>query len=86
MLDRVRSESGLPEDHGSSAPPEGPTPAEAPRSARMYLSGVQALVQLPILQRQRDLEAGLDTAGFISGYRGSPLGNLDQALWREQKR
>jgi indolepyruvate ferredoxin oxidoreductase len=52
---------------------------------RTYLSGIQALVQLPLLQRRRDAEAGLDTAGFISGYRGSPLGNYDQALWRAKK-
>ncbi|MFC3123794.1 indolepyruvate ferredoxin oxidoreductase family protein [Pseudoroseomonas globiformis] len=53
-------------------------------SDRSYLSGIQALVQLPMLQRQRDARAGLNTAGFISGYRGSPLGNLDQSLWRAQ--
>ena len=45
-----------------------------------YMSGTQALVRLPLLQRQRDLAAGLNTAGFISGYRGSPLGGYDQAL------
>ncbi len=39
-------------------------------SGRVYLNGVQALVRLPMLQRQRDLAAGLNTAGFISGYRG----------------
>ncbi|MGI9310284.1 MAG: indolepyruvate ferredoxin oxidoreductase family protein [bacterium] len=49
---------------------------------RAYLSGIEALVRLPLVQHQRDLEAGLDTAGFISGYRGSPLGTLDQSLWR----
>ncbi|MCA8933171.1 MAG: hypothetical protein KDA49_11925, partial [Rhodospirillaceae bacterium] len=49
-------------------------------SGRIYLTGVQALVRLPLLQRQRDLAVGLDTAGFISGYRGSPLGNFDQQL------
>ena len=41
---------------------------------RAFMSGVQALVRLPMLQRQRDALAGLNTAGFISGYRGSPLG------------
>jgi indolepyruvate ferredoxin oxidoreductase len=47
-----------------------------------YLSGIEALVRLPILQHQRDRERGLNTAGFISGYRGSPLGGLDQTLWK----
>ncbi len=46
-----------------------------------FMSGVQALVRLPMLQRQRDALQGKNTAGFISGYRGSPLGNYDQALW-----
>ena len=50
-----------------------------------YMSGIQALVRLPMLQRQRDAAAGLDTAGFVSGYRGSPLGSYDQALWRARK-
>ena len=52
---------------------------------RAFMSGVQALVRLPMLQRVRDLQAGLNTAGFISGYRGSPLGGYDQALWAAQK-
>ncbi|MGE5115773.1 MAG: indolepyruvate ferredoxin oxidoreductase family protein, partial [Betaproteobacteria bacterium] len=47
---------------------------------RVYLSGVQALARLPMLQRERDRAAGLNTAGFVSGYRGSPLGGLDTAL------
>lgn len=51
-------------------------------SGRVYLTGTQALVRLPIMQRQRDQAAGLNTAAFISGYRGSPLGGLDQQLWR----
>ncbi len=54
-------------------------------SGRIFLSGVQALVRLPLVQRQRDKAAGLNTAGFISGYRGSPLGGFDQNLWRAQK-
>lgn len=49
---------------------------------RIYLSGVQALVRLPMLQRDRDRLQKLSTAGFISGYRGSPLGAYDNALWR----
>jgi indolepyruvate ferredoxin oxidoreductase len=48
---------------------------------RIYLNGTQALARLPMMQRQRDLATGLDTACFISGYRGSPLGALDQTLW-----
>jgi indolepyruvate ferredoxin oxidoreductase len=49
-------------------------------SGRIYLTGIQALVRLPMLQRARDLAAGLDTAGYVTGYRGSPLGGLDQQL------
>ena len=52
---------------------------------RVFLTGYQALVRLPMLQRERDLAAGLDTAGFVSGYRGSPLGGLDQTLWKARK-
>jgi len=52
---------------------------------RAFMSGVQALVRLPMLQRARDVAAGLNTAGFISGYRGSPLGGYDQALWAAKK-
>jgi indolepyruvate ferredoxin oxidoreductase len=55
--------------------PEGP----------VYISGTQVLVRLPMLQRQRDLAAGLNTAGYISGYRGSPVGGYDQALWKARE-
>ena len=54
-------------------------------TGNIFLSGIQALVRLPLMQRQRDLAAGLNTAGFISGYRGSPLGGLDENLWKAKK-
>jgi len=54
-------------------------------AGRAFMSGVQALVRLPMLQRQRDAAAGLNTGGFISGYRGSPLGTYDQSLWAAKK-
>lgn len=52
---------------------------------RIFLSGVQALVRLPLVQRLRDEAEGLNTAGLISGYRGSPLGGFDEALWKAKK-
>jgi indolepyruvate ferredoxin oxidoreductase len=54
-------------------------------TGRAFMTGIEALVRLPMLQHQRDVKRGLNTACFISGYRGSPIGGLDQALWRAKK-
>ncbi len=53
---------------------------------RVFLSGTQAIVRLLLEQRRRDQRSGHNTAGFVSGYRGSPLGGLDTALWQAAKR
>src|ERR1700710_1020134 len=51
-------------------------------SGRIFVTGTQALVRLILMQRQSDRAANLNTAGFVSGYRGSPLGMVDQQLWK----
>jgi indolepyruvate ferredoxin oxidoreductase len=52
---------------------------------RIYVSGAQAIIRMLLMQRERDRLAGLRTAGFVSGYRGSPLGGFDQQLWKARK-
>ncbi|MDN2565137.1 indolepyruvate ferredoxin oxidoreductase family protein [Aquibium sp. A9E412] len=52
---------------------------------RIFISGAQAVVRMLLMQRERDRRAGLNTAGFVSGYRGSPLGGLDQQLWKARR-
>ena len=52
-------------------------------SGKAFLTGIQALARLPVDQRRLDIRDGRDTAGFVSGYRGSPLGSLDQELLRQ---
>jgi indolepyruvate ferredoxin oxidoreductase len=63
-----------------STPPDAPTLEDRFTRAqgRVLLSGNQALVRLALMQRQRDVAAGLNTAGFVSGYRGSPLARIDR--------
>ena len=53
---------------------------------RAFMNGLHALTRLPLVQMRRDRAAGLNTAGFISGYRGSPLGGYDQELMRQRSR
>src|SRR5229473_515954 len=52
---------------------------------RIFVTGFQALVRLCLMQKERDRSAGLNTAGFITGYRGSPLGGLDQQFVRAKR-
>ncbi len=52
---------------------------------QVLLSGVQALVRLTMMQKMRDKDAGLDTAGYVTGYRGSPLGGVDQQFWKSRQ-
>jgi len=56
------------------------------QSGRVFMTGTQALVRAVFDQARRDREAGLNTGGFVSGYRGSPLGGLDMELWRQKVR
>src|SRR5690625_116094 len=55
------------------------------QSGRIFLTGTQALLRMLLSQAQRDQAQGLNTAGFVSGYRGSPLGGVDATLWRHQQ-
>ena len=79
--------------HAPAVPPAPPAQAPALKDVslddkytategKIFLSGIQALVRLPMIQKLRDEQAGLNTAGFVSGYRGSPLGGLDENLWK----
>ncbi|MGH8865278.1 MAG: hypothetical protein ACREVZ_11650, partial [Burkholderiales bacterium] len=55
------------------------------QEGRVFLTGTQALVRMPMMQHLRDKAAGASTACYISGYRGSPLGGYDQQLWAAKK-
>ena len=53
---------------------------------QVFITGTQAVVRLTLMQKERDRRAGLNTGGYVSGYRGSPIGGLDLAMWKEQAR
>ncbi len=53
---------------------------------QIFITGTQAVVRLTLMQKERDRRAGLNTGGYVSGYRGSPIGGLDLAMWKEQAR
>jgi indolepyruvate ferredoxin oxidoreductase len=53
--------------------------------SQVFMTGTQAVIRMLLMQQERDRRAGLNTAGFVSGYRGSPLGGLDQQLFRSKK-
>ncbi len=55
------------------------------QTGRVFLTGTQALVRVMLDQATRDRAAGMNTAGFVSGYRGSPLGGVDLEMWRSKK-
>src|SRR4051794_40217480 len=52
---------------------------------RVFITGTQAIIRMLLMQRERARRAGLNTAGFVSGYRGSPIGGLDQNLWKAKR-
>ena len=83
-------ERAAEEGAGAAATPGGLAAASledryALERGRVLLSGTQALVRLTLMQRRRDMAAGLNTAGFVSGYRGSPLAGLDREFQRAKR-
>src|SRR5438552_18551765 len=53
--------------------------------SRVFVTGFQTIVRLCLMQKERDRRAGINTAGYVTGYRGSPLGTLDQQFIRAQR-
>ena len=75
----------LPPDRQSPAGPISLDDKYTLERGRAFLTGTQALIRLPMQQRMRDARAGLNTAGFVTGYRGSPLGSVDQTAMKAKK-
>ena len=83
--DETPSANGAPWRNGCAVDAPGTAEIEGTatlRAASRFLSGIEALTRLPLEQRRADAVRGLNTAGFVSGYRGSPLGGLDLGLWK----
>ncbi|ROS05067.1 indolepyruvate ferredoxin oxidoreductase [Sinobacterium caligoides] len=68
----------------SASPTESTLSDKFQQHGTVLLSGIEALARLALLQAELDQQHGIDSAGFISGYRGSPIGGLDQVLWKQQ--
>ena len=75
----------LPPDRQTPAGPISLDDKYTLERGRAFLTGTQALIRLPMQQRIRDARAGLNTAGFVTGYRGSPLGSVDQTAMKAKK-
>jgi indolepyruvate ferredoxin oxidoreductase len=75
----------IPPDRQSPAVPISLDDKYTLERGRAFLTGTQALIRLPMQQRIRDAHAGLNTAGFVTGYRGSPLGSVDQTAMKARK-
>ena len=79
------ADPATPDPEAAALRPYALTDNLAADSGAVFLTGTQALVRLLLMQRRRDQAAGLNTAAFVSGYRGSPLGMVDQQLWKAKK-
>ncbi|MGS0742259.1 indolepyruvate ferredoxin oxidoreductase family protein [Glaciimonas sp. GG7] len=73
------------ESHGPASSPISLDDKFTLERGRAFMTGTQAIIRLPMLQHQRDVMAGLNTAGFITGYRGSPLGSVDLTAAKAKK-
>ena len=82
-----RAHLALPEQSSPSQPQHDITLDDkwTLERGRAFMTGTQALIRLPMLQRERDVKAGLNTAGFITGYRGSPVTSVDQTAMKAKK-
>ncbi|WP_269631841.1 indolepyruvate ferredoxin oxidoreductase family protein [Pelomonas sp. BJYL3] len=85
MSDALTTTVSLAEPAGPALRPYKLSDNLSAGSGQVFLTGTQALVRLLLAQKALDERSGLKTAGFVSGYRGSPLGMVDQQLWKAKK-